>query len=88
MPDLDHKSSLSCYSNKLCRFKLIEKKNCPNFLQNMFLNYARVNKRQEYNRDKMWISWKLLFKECGFAYIAFGNAKDSGKKFKIKFETK
>lgn len=46
LPELDSKSSLSCYSNKLCRFKLIEKKNCPNFLQNMFLNYARVNKRQ------------------------------------------
>lgn len=33
----------------------------------------------------MWLSWKLLFKECGFAYIAFGNAKDSDKKFHVKF---
>lgn len=39
----------------------------------MFLNHAKKNKRQTYNNDMMWISWKLLFQQGGYAYIAFGN---------------
>jgi hypothetical protein len=54
-------------------------------LQSAFLNYARLNKRKNYNNNLMWISWKLLFKEGGFAFIAFGNSYDSNKKFKINF---
>ena len=71
---IDNKSFiLNCYSNKLCKFQLTLKLVHPDFLQKVFLNYGRSNKRQFYNNNKMWISWKLLFKECGFAYIAFGN---------------
>jgi hypothetical protein len=68
--------------------KQIDKKQCPNFLQSVFLNHGKLNKRKYYNNDKMWISWKLLFKEAGFAYIAYGNQKDSDKKFSVKFSKK
>jgi hypothetical protein len=33
----------------------------------------------------MWISWKLLFKEGGYAYIAFGVEKTASSKFHISF---
>jgi hypothetical protein len=34
----------------------------------------------------MWISWKLLFQQGGYAYIAIGNDKESNKKFVITFD--
>lgn len=43
------------------------------FLKKMFLTHAKKNKRQTYNNDTMWIAWKLLFQQGGFAYVAFGN---------------
>jgi hypothetical protein len=52
----------------------------------MFLSHAKHNKRQSYNNDLMWIAWKLLFQQGGFAYIAFGNSKESNKKFVITFD--
>jgi hypothetical protein len=47
-----------------------------------------MNKRQFYNSDRMWISWKLMFKEGGFAFIVFGNQKGNNKKFHVKFTSK
>lgn len=59
-------------------------KNVENkILHRMFINHAKLNKRQTHNDDKMWISWKLLFQQGGFAYIAFGNSSDSDKKFVV-----
>lgn len=34
----------------------------------------------------MWIAWKLLYQEGGYAYIAFGNAKTSKQKFVVTFD--
>ena len=34
----------------------------------------------------MWISWKLLFQQGGYAYIAMGNSSQSTKKFIINFD--
>ncbi len=55
-------------------------------LKKMFLNHARFNKRQTYNNDLMWIAWKLLYQQGGYAYLAFGNHEDSNKKFVISFD--
>jgi hypothetical protein len=54
-------------------FKSLENSLYKDFLQKTFLSYAKLNKRKKVN--KMWISWKLLFKEGGYAFIAFGNDK-------------
>lgn len=34
----------------------------------------------------MWISWKLVFQQGGYAYIAFGNEAQSDKKFVITID--
>jgi len=34
----------------------------------------------------MWISWKLLFQQGGYAYIALGNSEKSDKKFIVSFD--
>jgi hypothetical protein len=52
----------------------------------MFMNHARLNKRQTYNNELMWIAWKLLYQQGGYAYLAFGNHPDSNKKFVITFD--
>jgi hypothetical protein len=52
----------------------------------MFLSHARLNKRQVYNNGTMWIAWKLLYQQGGYAYIAFGNSSESQKKFVITFD--
>jgi hypothetical protein len=52
----------------------------------MFLSHALENKRQAYNHGLMWIAWKLLFREGGFAYIAFGNHSESKKKFVVSVD--
>lgn len=36
----------------------------------------------------MWISYRLFFKQGGFAFIAMGNKKESTKKFLITFDEK
>ena len=52
----------------------------------MFLSHAKLNKRQTYNNGTMWIAWKLLYQQGGYAYIAFGNSSESQKKFFITFD--
>lgn len=34
----------------------------------------------------MWISYKLLYKQGGYAYIAMGNDLSSNKKFIVTFD--
>lgn len=36
----------------------------------------------------MWISYKLLYKQGGYAYVAMGNSNISNKKFIITFDEK
>ena len=52
----------------------------------MFLNHAKFHKRQSYHNDQMWISWKLLYQQGGYAYIALGNSSESKKKFHVTFD--
>lgn len=62
----------------------VSQKNHPDFLKKAFLSYGRNHKRQRFNDDLMWMSWKLL-NQGGYGYIAFGNDKDSREKFVITF---
>jgi len=48
------------------------------------LAYGRAHKRQLFNDDLMWMSWKL-FNQGGYGYVAFGNDKDSHNKFVVTF---
>lgn len=34
----------------------------------------------------MWISWKMMFQQGGFAFIGFGNNETSNRKFIINFD--
>lgn len=36
----------------------------------------------------MWISYRLFYKQGGFAFVALGNKKQSTKKFIITFDEK
>jgi len=54
-------------------------------IRRVFLNHARNNKRQFYNNDLMWSSWKLVA-QGGYAYLAFGNSKESKFKFVVKMD--
>jgi hypothetical protein len=51
----------------------------------MFLNHARGYKKNKYNNGLMWISWKLLLQQGGYAYVAMGVDSSSNKKFVIDF---
>lgn len=51
----------------------------------MFLNHARGYKKNKYNNGLMWISWKLLLQQGGYAYVAMGVDPLSNKKFVIDF---
>jgi hypothetical protein len=63
-----------------------DRKKYPNILENAFLAHGRLNKRNTYNNDLMWISYKLLYKQGGYAYIAMGNDPSSNKKFIVTFD--
>jgi len=54
---------------------LSSKLNEKNFLRETFLSHARKNKKKKYENDTMWVSNKLMYREGGYAYIAFGNEK-------------
>jgi hypothetical protein len=44
-----------------------------------------VHKRKKYENDTLWISYKLMFKEGGYAFIAFGAEKESQFKWEVTF---
>ena len=84
--EIPEKSNVSSYSSNFLTLQTIEQKSHPNLLKKMFLNHAKFNKRQTYNNGLMWIAWKLLYQQGGYAYIAFGNSAESNKKFVITFD--
>jgi hypothetical protein len=45
------------------------------------LAYAKEHKRKKYEAETLWISYKLMFKEGGYAFIAFGAEADSKHKW-------
>lgn len=73
------------YSSSSVALKKMEKMNNGEVIKNIFLNQGRKNKRQFYNNDLMWSSWKLVPKG-GYAYLAFGNEDKSQFKFVIKVD--
>ena len=80
-----NKASIVAYSSSPVSLKKMEKKNNGEVIRNIFLNHARKYKRQFYNNDLMWSSWKLVPKG-GYAYLAFGNEDKSQFKFVIKVD--
>lgn len=80
------KTSVSVYSKQFTDLIPADQKSYPNFLKKIFLNHAKLNKRQTYNNDQMWISWKLLFQQGGYAYVALGNSSESKKNFVVQFD--
>lgn len=54
-------------------------------LRECMLNHARLTKRRRYENNTLWISWKLMYKEGGYAYICFGTEKDAQFKWNVTF---
>jgi hypothetical protein len=65
--------NLIAFSAQTIELKQTLQQNYPNLLKKMFLDHGRWHKRQLYNNDLMWSSWKLVT-QGGYAYIAFGNS--------------
>jgi hypothetical protein len=78
-------TSLVIYSSQFARIKPSLQQNYPNLLRNSFLAHGRRYKRQLYNNDLMWSSWKLMA-QGGYAYIALGNSISSKNKFVVAFK--
>lgn len=62
------------YSQNALKVILSSQQANPDLLKKTFLSHARNAKRQLFNDDLMWMSWKL-FNQGGYGYIAFGNDK-------------
>lgn len=75
---------LVVYSQYNVKIDSVSQKSHPDLLKKTFLSHARNHKRQNFNDDLMWMSWKL-FNQGGYGYVAFGNDKDSHDKFVITF---
>lgn len=80
-------ADLVVYSQEKVNLTKTFKTMYPDLLRKTFLEMARKQKRQLYNDDLMWSSWKLVT-QGGYAYIAFGNAASSKSKFIVKFNEK
>ncbi len=79
---------MSSYSKSFVDIKPTKKEQHPKFFQKVFLEYARENKKKEYDDGNMWLSWKLFYEKGGYAFIAFGVDVACNKKFKIEFNEK
>ena len=79
------KSVISCYSPSFTLLEHTPKTKYPDILRMTFLAHARNNKKNEYNNGLMWVSWKLLLQQGGYAYVAMGVDHQSNKKFVIDF---
>ncbi len=77
--------NLVTFSTQTIQLKQNLQQNYPNLLKKVFLDHGKWNKRQLYNNDLMWSSWKLVT-QGGYAYIAFGNRSESQSKFVITFK--
>jgi hypothetical protein len=53
-------ATLILYSEEKAKIQASIQANHQDFLKKMFLTYGRDHKRQLYNDDKMWMSWKLV----------------------------
>ena len=71
-----HKNNLILYSKNIIRLTSVNQEQNYECLKKAFMNYGREHKRQLYNNDLMWMSWKLV-NQGGFGYLAFGNSKES-----------
>jgi hypothetical protein len=78
-------ASVSIYSLQYAVLELKLKDLCNSLLLDCFRNHAAGNKRKKYENDTMWISWKMMFREGGYAYIAFGVEREAVHKFQISF---
>jgi hypothetical protein len=66
------KTIVSVYSTRFTVLQPISQTKYANLFKEMLLRHAHSNKRNKYNDGLMWISWKLLFQQGGYAYIAMG----------------
>jgi hypothetical protein len=85
--NLPENANLVVYSNESVKLDPSSQANHPDLLKRAFSDYARKHKKQLYNNDLMWSSWKLIA-HGGYAFIAFGNQSESDSKFVIKFSEK
>jgi hypothetical protein len=65
--------------------KCVEQMKYPELFREVFLAHGRGSKKNTYNNGLMWISWKLLLQQGGYAYVAMGVDPNSNKKFVIDF---
>lgn len=79
------KTVVSVYSPSFTTLENVPKTKYPDLLRHTFLLHARGNKKNEYNNGLMWISWKLMLQQGGYAYVAMGVEHESNKKFVIDF---
>lgn len=78
-------ASVSVYSLHYAILGSMDKTKCNNILRESFLAYAMEHKRKKYEDNTLWISYKLMFKEGGYAFIAFGSEADSKHKWEVTF---
>jgi hypothetical protein len=79
------KTVVSVYAPGFTMLDSVPRAKHPDLLRHTFLAHARRNKKNEYNNGLMWISWKLLLQQGGYAYVAMGVDPQSNKKFVIDF---
>jgi glutaredoxin 2 len=70
---IPRKCSVSVYSKYSAQLTNVNKKKYPRLLQIAFKEYAKHNKTKTFNDNLMWVAWKVLYTEGGFAYVALGN---------------
>lgn len=80
----DH-TVITSYGPCFTRLTSIEQTKYPNLFREMFLAHGRTSKKNTYNNGLMWISWKLLLQQGGYAYVTMGVDPNSNKKFVIDF---
>lgn len=78
-------TTLSIFSKALTKLTPVPRTKYPDILRKTFLDQGEHSKKSIQNDGKMWLSWKLLYQQGGYAYLALGNAKDSDSAFVITF---
>jgi hypothetical protein len=82
---LPENASVSVYSLHYTVLELIDRNKCDKILRESFLAFGKEHKRKKYENDTLWISYKLMFKEGGYAFIAFGAEANSKHKWEVAF---
>lgn len=78
-------ASISIYSHHYVFIDKADQIKQKATLNNCMLEHAKATKRKKYENDTMWISWKLMYKEGGYAYICFGAQKEAKSKWVVTF---